>query len=62
LEHKKLLTGGFTEAELRSKGWKGLINRGYNLQALKILVESGVLKRKRLQTGGRPRTEYRWRA
>ena len=60
LERKESLQGGFTEAELRSKRWKGFSNRGYNEQALKFLVERGSLKRKKLSTGGRPRVEYRW--
>ena len=62
LEKKDLLQDGFTEAELRNKGWEGLRNRGYNQQSLKILVEANLLERKKLQTGGRPRVEYRWRA
>jgi hypothetical protein len=60
LEHKDLLGDGFTEAEMRARRWRGLRDRGYNERALKILVEDGVLVRKKLQTGGRPRVEYRW--
>ena len=61
LSRKELLQDGFTEAELRAKRWKGLQDKGYNERALKVLVERGALKRKRLLTGGRPRVEYRWR-
>jgi len=61
LECKDLLHDGFTEAEMRGRGWRGLRNQGYNEQALKILVERGLLERKKLHTGGRPRVEYRWR-
>jgi len=61
LGKKDCLVGGFTEAELRSRGWGGLRNKGLNLQGLKILMERGSLKREKLSTGGRPRVEYRWR-
>ena len=61
LSRKELLQDGFTEAELRAKRWKGLQDKGYNERALKVLVERGALKRKKLLTGGRPRVEYRWR-
>jgi hypothetical protein len=60
LENKSLLQDGFTEAELRARGWRGLRNRGCNERALKFLVERGSLERKKLATGGRPRVEYRW--
>jgi hypothetical protein len=59
-ERRNELPGGFTEAEMRARGWKGLNNRGLNEQALKTLVQEGVLERKKLATGGRPRVEYRW--
>jgi predicted DNA-binding transcriptional regulator AlpA len=62
LEHRDELPGGFTEYELRCRGWDGLRSRPYNLQALKLLVESGALVRKKIKTSGRPRVEYRWRA
>jgi hypothetical protein len=61
LERKELLGDGFTEAEMRARRWRGLRERGYNEQALRILVERGSLTRKKLSTGGRPRVEYRWR-
>jgi predicted DNA-binding transcriptional regulator AlpA len=60
LECRSLLQDGFTEAEMRGRGWKRLRNQGYNERALKILVEEGILERRKLQTGGRPRVEYRW--
>jgi len=61
LERRDELQGGFTEAELRARRWRGLRERGYNERALRVLVETGVMKRKKLSTGGRPRVEYRWR-
>ena len=61
LEHRDDLADGFTEYELRGKSWEGLRDRALNLQALKILVESGALKKRKLPTYGRPRVEYRWR-
>ena len=61
LERKDELTEGFTEYELRCKSWEGLRDRALNLQALKLLVESGALQRKKLPTKGRPRVEYRFR-
>jgi hypothetical protein len=59
-ERRNALPGGFTEAEMRARGWKGLNNRGLNERALKMLVQEGVLERKKLATGGRPRMKYRW--
>ena len=61
LERKDELTEGFTEYELRCKSWDGLRDSALNLQALKILVESGASRRKKLPSSGRPRVEYRWR-
>jgi hypothetical protein len=61
LARKGELTEGFTEYELRCRSWEGLRDRALNLQALKILVESGALQRSKLPTYGRPRVEYRWR-
>ena len=61
LERKDELTEGFTEYELRCRSWNGLRDRALNLQALKILVESGALKKRKLPTSGRPRVEYRFR-
>ena len=60
LECKGLLPDGFTEAEMRTRVGAGLRNRGLNERALRILVERGMLERKKLLTGGRPRVEYRW--
>ena len=60
LDRRDELQGGFTEAELRARRWRGLRDRGYNERALKVLVERGMLRRKRLATGGRPRVEYQW--
>ena len=62
LECKRLLPDGFTEAEMRTRVGAELRNRGLNERALRILVERGMLERKKLFTGGRPRVEYRWRA
>ena len=60
MERRDELKGGFTEAELRARRWRGLRDRGYNERALKALVETGAMKRKKLSTGGRPRVEFRW--
>jgi len=60
LERRDQLQEGFTEAEMRARRWRGLRDRGYNERALKVLVEKGILERKKLATGGRPRVEYRW--
>ena len=60
LERREELPNGFTEAELRVKRWPGLRDRGYNERALRVLVERGLLVRRKLATGGRPRVEYRW--
>jgi hypothetical protein len=60
LERRDQLQGGFTEAEMRARRWRGLRDRGFNERALKVLVEREVLERKKLSTGGRPRVEYRW--
>ena len=62
LECKGLLSDGFTEAEMRTRVGAGLRNRGLNERALRILVERGMLERKKLLAGGRPRIEYEWRA
>jgi len=60
LDRRDELQGGFTEAELRARRWRGLRDRGYNERALKVLVERGMLRRRKLSTGGRPRVEYQW--
>ena len=60
LERREELPNGFTEAELRVKRWPGLRDRGYNERAFRVLVERGLLVRRKLATGGRPRVEYRW--
>lgn len=61
LGKKDCLLGGFTEAELRGRGWGGVRDKGLNLQGLKILMERGILERRKLRTEGRPRVEFRWR-
>jgi len=59
-ERRDELLEGFTEAELRARRWQGLRDRGYNERALRVLVERGMLRRRKLSTGGRPRVEYQW--
>jgi hypothetical protein len=46
LERREELLEGFTEAELRARRWRGLRDRSYNERALKVLVETGAMKRK----------------
>jgi len=60
LERREQLLEGFTEAVLRARRWRGLRDRGFNERALKVLVERGMLRRRKLSTGGRPRVEYQW--
>lgn len=62
LKKRKDLADGFTARDVIRKGWAGLTDAKVIAEGLEILTDYRHLNPDRLETGGRPTTEYHWEA
>lgn len=62
LKKRTSLADGFTARDVSRKGWSGLTDAKDIADGLETLTDYGHLIATRLDSGGRPTTEYEWRA